>query len=196
MHEELFIEFHTRWFYLPAIITVAFLFSYLGVHECYKKIRSFYAVLDDEQKTVYMEIRKEREKTYWSALLQGCFVAILYILMTTFTCGKSKAIYHLLSDIFCIILTTTYFVYLLKEKKKVMLIDGDLDDAQEKKWIDIYRCMQRSFWSYFLIGLLFSGFVFSLLDILTPPIRVCVHHHHNKKQNINNKKQNINKKNQ
>jgi hypothetical protein len=55
-----------------------------------------------------------------------------------------------------------------------MLIDGEMDETQEKKWITIYRCMQRRFHSYFLIGLLFSGFIFSLLDILSPPVRICV----------------------
>ena len=174
MSEQVFIEFHTRWFYLPAIITVGFLFAFTGVKDCYKPIKEFVKSLDNDQKQVYNEIRKERENTYWCALMQGCFMAILYIIVATLTCGRSKPIYHLISDILCIVFTTTYFVYILKEKKKIMLIDGDMDETQEKKWIVIYRCMQRKFHSYFLIGLLFSGFVFSLLDILSPPVRVCV----------------------
>lgn len=174
MSEQVFIEFHTRWFYLPTIITIAFLFAFVGVKDCYKKIKEFINMLDDDQKKVYNEIRKERENTYWCALMQGFFIAILYILMTTFTCGRSKSLYNLISDVMCIIFTTTYFVYTLKEKKKVMLLDGDMDEIQEKKWISIYRCMQKSFWSSFLMGLLISGFVFSLLDALSPPIRICV----------------------
>ena len=174
MTEQVFIEFHTRWFYLPAIITVGFLFAFMGVKDCYKPIREFVQTLDNDQKQVYNEIRKERENTYWCALMQGCFMAIIYIIVATLTCGHSKPLYHLVSDILCIVFTTTYFVYILKEKKKIMLTDGDMDEAQEKKWITIYRCMQRRFHSNFLIGLLFSGFVLSMLDILSPPVKICV----------------------
>lgn len=174
MSEQIYIEFHTRWFYLPAIIALAFMVASLGIHHCYKDIKEFVKILDEDQKKVYNEIRKERENTYWCAIMQGCFIAILYILMTTLLCGRSKSIYHLVSDVVCIILVTSYFVYTLKEKKKIMLIDGDLDDKQEKKWITIYRCMQKSFWGHFLTGLLFFGFVFSLLDIVSPPVRVCI----------------------
>lgn len=189
MSEEILIEFHTRWFYIPTIITVAFLFAFISVKDCYKKIREFVGMLDNDQKKIYNDIRKERENTYWCALMQGCFVAILYIIMTTFTCGQSKPVYHLISDILCIVFATTYFVYTLKEKKKIMLIDGDMDDAQEKKWIEIYRCMQKSFWSSFLMGLLFSGFVFSMLDILSPPMKICV-----REKNQQQKKKPTNKK--
>lgn len=186
---QVFIEFHARWFYIPAIITIAFLFAFAGVKDCYKKIRQFVQTLDNDQKKVYNEIRKERENTYWCAMMQGCFIAILYIVMTTFMCGRSKPIYHLISDILCVMFATTYFVYILKPKKKIMLVDGDMDDAQQKKWVDIYRCMQRSFWSYFLIGLLFSGFMFSLLDIISPPIKVCVNpKKQNKKQKVSKSK--------
>lgn len=171
---EVYIEFHTRWFYIPTIITAAFLFASVGVHTCYKRIRSFAASLDDDQKKVYAEIRKERMETYWCALMQGCFVAIIYIIFTTLMSGHAKPVYHLISDILCLVFATTYFVYTLKDKKKVMLLDGDLDDAQEKDWVGIYRCMQKTFWSKFLMGLLVSGFVLSMLDILTPPVRVCV----------------------
>lgn len=174
MSEQVFIEFHTRWFYIPTIITVAFLFAFMGVKDCYKTIREFVKMLDDDQKKVYNEVRKERENTYWGALMQGCFIAILYIILTTFTCGQSKSIYNLISDVLCIVFVTTYFVYTLKEKRKIMLLDGDMDETQEKKWIEIYRCMQKSFWSSFLMGLLFSGFVFSLLDAFSPPIRICI----------------------
>lgn len=175
MSQQVFIKFHTQWFYLPAIITIAFIFAFFGVKDCYKTIKEFTKMLDDEQKQVYDEIRKERENTYWCAMMQGSFMAIIYIIVSTLTCGgRSKPVYHLVSDILCIVFVTTYFVYILKEKKKVMLIDGDMDEKQEKKWISIYRCMQRGFWSHFLIGLLFSGFVFSLLDIMSPPITVCM----------------------
>lgn len=173
MPEQIFIEYHTRWFYLPAVIAVAFLFAFAGVKDCYKPIREFVKSLDNDQKQIYNEIRKERENTYWSALMQGCFVAILYIIVSTLTCGCAKPIYHLVSDILCIVFTTTYFVYILKEKKKIMLTDGDMDETQEKKWITIYRCMQRKFNSSFLMGLLFAGFVLTMLDTLSPPIRVC-----------------------
>lgn len=176
MTEQVYIEFHTRWFYLPTIIALAFMVASLGIHHCYKDIKKFVKILDDDQKKVYNEIRKERENTYWCALMQGCFIAILYIIMTTLLCGcgRSKSVYHLVSDVLCIILVTSYFVYTLKEKKKIMLIDGDLDDMQEQKWITIYRCMQKSFWGHFLMGLLFFGFVFNLLDIISPPVRVCI----------------------
>jgi len=174
MAEQVYIEFHTRWFYIPTMITIAFIFAFVGVKDCYTKIKEFVKVLDNDQKKVYNEIRKERENTYWCALMQGCFVAVLYIIVSTFTCGQSKPIYHLISDILCIVFVTTYFVYTLKEKKKIMLIDGDMDETQEKKWITIYRCMQKNFYTYFLFGLLLSGFVFSLLDIISPPMMVCV----------------------
>lgn len=182
MPEQVFIKFHTKWFYIPAIITIAFIFAFIGIKDCYKDIRDFVKILDNDQKKVYNEIRKERENTYWCALMQGCFVAVLYIIVTTLTCGQSKAIYHLISDILCIVFVTTYFVYILKEKKKIMLIDGDMDETQEKQWIKIYRCMQRSFNSYFLMGLLFSGFVFSLLDIISPPVMVCLNSKSRKQQ--------------
>lgn len=187
--QQVYIEFHTRWFYLPTIITTAFLFASVGVHACYKKIRSFAANLDDDQKKVYAEIRKEREGTYWCALMQGCFVAILYIVFTTLTCGHAKPVYHLISDIMCLVFVTTYFVYTLKDKKKVMLLDGDLDDAQEKQWVGIYRCMQKTFWSKFLMGLIVSGFVLSMFDLMTPPMRVCVkqQQQQKKKQKTTNK---------
>lgn len=174
MSKELYIEFHTRWFYIPAIITIAFLSAFWGVKDCYKNIREFTKALDEEQKKIYDDIRKEREQTYWQALMQGCFVAVIYIIFSTLTCSQTKPMYHLATDILCLVFVTTYFVYTLKEKKKVMLIDGDLDDAQEKKWISIYRCMQKQFWSFFLMGLIFSGFLFSLLDLVSPPIRICV----------------------
>lgn len=173
MSNEIYIEFHSRWFYIPAMITIAFLVASFGVKDCYKRIRGFMNILDEDQKKIYMEIRKERENTYWCALMQGCFVAILYIIMSTLTCS-SKSLYHLISDILCLIFTTTYFVYTLKGKKKIMLIDAEMDETQDKKWVEIYRCMQRNFWSYFLMGLLVSGFVFSMLDILTPPIQICI----------------------
>jgi len=182
MPEQVFIKFHTKWFYIPAMIAIAFIFAFVGVKDCYKKIREFVKVLDNDQKKIYNEIRKERENTYWCALMQGCFVAVLYILVATFTCGQSKSIYHLVSDIMCIVFVTTYFVYTLKEKKKIMLIDGDMDETQEKKWITIYRCMQKNFHSYFLFGLLFSGLVFSLLDIISPPVMVCVNPKRRKQQ--------------
>jgi nitrate/nitrite transporter NarK len=174
MPGQVFIRFHTQWFYIPAIITIAFIFAFVSVKDCYKKIKNFVKMLDDDQKKVYSEIRKERENTYWCALMQGSFMAIIYIIVSTLMGGRSKSIYHMISDILCIVFATTYFVYTLKEKKKVMLIDGDMDEKQEKQWITIYRCMQRQFWSSFLIGLLFSGFVFSLLDILSPPVMICV----------------------
>lgn len=174
MAEKVFVQFHSRWFYIPAIISIAFMFAYIGIKDCYKQIKSYVAMLDDDQKKVYNDIRKERESAYWCAMMQGCFIAILYIMFATLTCGKSKSVYHLISDILCIILTTTYFVYILKPKKKIMLLDGDMDEQQEKKWVGIYRCMQKSFWSYFLIGLLTSGFLFTILDIIMPPMTVCM----------------------
>lgn len=177
----IFIQSNSRWFYLPAVISIAFIFALVGIQDCYKQIREFVNTLDNDQKKDYFVIRKERQDAYWSAMMQGCFVAILYILFATFTAGKSKTVYHLISDISCLIFTTTYFAYILKPKKGTMLLDGDMDMQQEKKWIGIYRCMQRSYWSYFLYGLLTAAFLFCLLDIATPPRSCLIPINRNKK---------------
>ena len=174
MSEQIFIEFHTRWFYLPTMIAIAFLIASASVIHCVKQMKDLYKSLDEDQRKIYKEISKEREKLYWCALLQGCFIAILYIIMTTMTCGVSKSLYHLVSDVLCIILATAYFVYTLKDKQKFLINEAELDENQDKKWFTLYRCMQVSFWGHFLMGLLFSAFIFQMLDIVSPPIHVCI----------------------
>lgn len=156
-----------KFFYLPLVLAFGFLGSYTGVHQCYGRIKSLKESLEPKELALYKQVEQERKNVYFTATLQALLVVIAYIIFhLMFGCQTSP--YYFLSNILCLFLGSTFLFYTLMTKKKSMILDANLSPDETKRWYHVYLCMQESFWSGFVWGLLVSAFLMMLLDALLP----------------------------
>lgn len=184
------------WFYLPAILSIAFLAGFYGVRRCYSKINDFRAHLKGSQLDLYDKITRERRQIFFSSLFQGLLFVLVYISFSFFYGGKD--VYHFLTDIMCILLGSTYIFYIITPKTCSMLDDADLSNEDVRKWYDVYQCMEQSFWYSFLMGLVVGGLILHIIDVCVisssyPPDIILVRAQSDQKKK-KNKNKNINKK--
>jgi hypothetical protein len=173
INDKIFIEPRPRWFNLPLVIAFGFLSGYLGHAACLKGLRSFEDRLTECQKGLYHEIIKERQHIFWCSLLQGVMIAILYVGCSVLLLGRSFG-YSLMGEVLAIIVGIGYLLYIVTDKKKNMLLDGNLDSEDVKDWYRSYQCMDKQFHLYFIMGFLLMGVLLYMIDIISPPYRVCV----------------------
>lgn len=155
------------WFYLPAIISIAFLAGFYGIRRCYSKISDFRSHLDGNQLELYDKITRERKQIFFSSLFQGLLLVLVYIFFSFFYGGKD--VYRFVSDILCVLLGSTYIFYIIYPKTCSMLDDAGLSNEDVRKWYDIYQCMEQSFWYSFLMGLVVGGLILHIIDIFSCP---------------------------
>jgi hypothetical protein len=186
------IRYNDTWLNLPLMIAGGFLIGMTNYHACLARLHKFQSDLDAKEQKVYQEIIQERKQTTISSFFLAVLIAAVYTLCAIFLYNKSLD-YHLFSEILAIILSLTYFVYILSVKKKSMLVDANLSTEEIREWYNVYVCMERQFHLYFLYGFLLVGGVLMFIDILNQPVHCTyVHFDTNMKKKLRKKK--VNKK--
>jgi hypothetical protein len=166
------VDIHARWFYLPLVLSVAFVCGYGSLSPCYQSIDKFVQGLDDKQKKLYEEVTAERYCIFRNAVTTAIFFAFLYALFSILMGCRNW--YHFSSNTLLIIMASMYLIYKIAPKKKSMLIDGELSSKDSKDWMQVYECMDSSFWTSFVYGLIGSAVILLLLDIASPPRRMAI----------------------
>ena len=129
------------------VIAVGFIFATISTC-CLSStyIKDFYLNLTEEQRKIKDEISLERLKIYINGILLGCVLAaIMYMWIQPK--GKAR-----LCVLLSIILSTSYFFYILSPKSKYMVSYLNSKE-QQKQWIKIYRQMQYNYHLGFLFGM-------------------------------------------
>jgi hypothetical protein len=114
--------------------------------------------LPNELQPVYKSIVKERVQIYYTGYFLGFILSVLFILYNVYV---KKEKYNALSLV-CIIITisflTNYFFYILSPKKNWML-DNIKNPEQTKAWLKMYKGMQSTYHSGFVLGIISMGFL-------------------------------------
>jgi len=166
------IETRSRYFYLPAVLTIAFLCAFGATGNCFRRIRDFETTLQGDQLSVYQEISRERRNIFYRSIFVGLLFVIIYILFSSLA-RQGGSLYHLCWDTLCILCASIYLFYTISFKKKHMLSDVNLSTEEVRKWYAIYRCMEENFWRSFIVGLLASGAFLVIIDCILPPTTIC-----------------------
>jgi hypothetical protein len=166
------VDIHARWFYLPLVLSVAFICGYGSLSPCYQSIDKFVQGLDDKQKKLYEEVTSERYCIFRNAVTTAIFFAFLYALFSILMGCRNW--YHFSSNTLLIIMASMYLIYKIAPKKKSMLIDGELSAKDSKDWMKVYECMDSSFWTSFVYGLIGSAVLLLIFDIASPHRRMAV----------------------
>jgi hypothetical protein len=167
------VEARARYFYFPTILVIAFIAGFSSQKHCYSRITRFKDTLDTQERGLYEEIVKERRKATITSLLLGIFISFFYITMLCLY-GVNRDFYHIISDVSCILLASIYIFYHILPKKKSMLTDANLSNDEVKKWFNVYKCMETSFWKMFAIGLVVAIWFMTAIDLFFPPPTLCV----------------------
>jgi hypothetical protein len=162
-----------KWFYLPLVLSIGFLSSYMGVHTCYGKIKKLESSLSPSEKELYKEVQFERRDIYFKAMIQSLILVLAYVIFHKLVMC-SESMYYLGSNILLLFLGGTYLFYTLLPKQKSMILDANLSNEETKRWYQVYLCMQDSFWRMFVAGLIVSSFVLLLLDSFSPKATMMV----------------------
>ena len=113
--------------------------------------QAFMNTLNEEQKHIYMEIKKERLQLYLQGLVLGCVLAMMSLFLLSSKSPLTRiCVFSVLG------LGSAYVYYSLMPKKKWML-DYIETNEQSKAWLDIYQEMKRRSIVGGLLGI--SGFV-------------------------------------
>lgn len=113
--------------------------------------KNFMNTLNEEQKKVYMEIKKERLRLYLQGLALGCVLAVISLFLTA---KKSPLTRVCVFTIFG--LGVAHLYYSLMPKSKWML-DYIENKEQASAWLDIYQEMKQRGMVGGLLGL--AGFL-------------------------------------
>lgn len=143
------------WFYLPTVIASGFVAAHIGAYMCKKELKNIRESVDGE---TYKKVVNERKEVYFNALIKSIVVAILYLLLVRLTHKKNN--YHLSADVLCIVLTFSFLFYLLTSKKHTLL-RGD----NTSEWLASYYCMEKHYWTWFILGAIVSSSVLYLHDV-------------------------------
>lgn len=169
--DRVFIEMRPRWVNISILITAGFLFGFASSSACMKQLDTLQANLDPPQLQLYESIKKERCQIFSSSLATGFLFAFIYTIISFYLLNR-RACYPVFCESSCIILATTYFLYILSFKKKNMLLDANLDIPDTQKWFRVYQCMQQQFHIYFILGFIIVGFFLQMVDIFSPPVLI------------------------
>lgn len=156
-----------KWFYLPLVLALGLIGSYSGIHQCYGKIKALKKSLEPKELVLYKQVEKERKNIYFTATMQALLVVVAFILYHLFF-GCQTSPYYFMSNILCLFLAGTFLFYTLMGKDKSMILDANLSPDETKRWYHVYICMQNSFWSGFVWGLLLSALLLMILDASSP----------------------------
>ena len=111
--------------------------------------------LSHKEKIIYEEVINMRRNIYYSGLLIGVIIALMFLYLT-----KSNNYYYKIFTAISITFFINYFYYILYPKPLYML--EILDTHKENvAWLKIYRYMQLRYHLGFLFGLCFAFFLFN-----------------------------------
>jgi predicted Co/Zn/Cd cation transporter (cation efflux family) len=168
----LLVDVRSRWFYLPMVLAIALISGYSSLSPCHKDIDRFVQSLNEKQRELYSEIKKERYNIFQSSIMTAIFFAFLYTIYTILM--GCHHWYHFFANLLLIVLGTVYVLYMVTPKKRCMLKDGQLTVKETEEWSDIYQCMSSHFWVSFMYGLVGSIALFVLIDIIAPPHKMAL----------------------
>lgn len=136
---------------VSCVVGLTLLFSslYMSVLKQDKQIfYDFNSLLDDDQKTVYKKIIQERTTAYFTGVILGCTLAILYTVYTPKKDNKNPLCMFL-----AIAYLTKLFVYRFWPKSPLMLYSLKTKD-QTDAWARIYEEMKRRYQMSLFVGFL------------------------------------------
>jgi uncharacterized protein YacL len=141
---------HSSYCLLSFALIGASIFTMLGCKSCDPFI-AYEESLDENQKEIYANILREREKIYLYGLILGILLSSLYLYFS----NKSYVKYNVC--IFTsIILVTQYLFYMLYPKTHYML-EFMKNQDQVNKWLEVYKTMQNRYYLGGLFGI--AGFL-------------------------------------
>ena len=110
--------------------------------------------LSPKEKIIYEEVINNRRNIYYSGLILGVIIALMFLYLT-----KSNNYYYKIFSAVAITFFINYFYYILYPKTLYML---EILDTQKENvaWLKIYRYMQLRYHLGFLFGLCFAFFLF------------------------------------
>ena len=110
--------------------------------------------LSPKEKIIYEEVINNRRNIYYSGLILGVIIALMFLYLT-----KSNNYYYKIFSAISITFFINYFYYILYPKPLYML---EILDTQKENvaWLKIYRYMQLRYHLGFLFGLCFAFFLF------------------------------------
>lgn len=135
------------WFYLPTVLAAGFLMATIGTYQCKKELTKIRHSVDED---TYNKVIHERKMIYKQAIAMAILLAILYLICITM-CKNNKSMFQIVSDVLCIVLGFTFLFYMLSTAKYTMLTPENT-----KEWLASYTCMQKHYWNFFTIGIVFS----------------------------------------
>lgn len=113
--------------------------------------------LSPKEKIIYEEVINNRRNIYYSGLILGVIIALMFLYLT-----KSNNYYYKIFSAVAITFFINYFYYILYPKTLYML---EILDTQKENvaWLKIYRYMQLRYHLGFLLGLCFAFFLFKCI---------------------------------
>jgi hypothetical protein len=109
------------------------------------------AALSPEQQVNYREIILRRRNLYLTGFALGIVLSILVMMMR----GQTREGYGWQDAclVTAILFLTSYFYYMLSEKPQLLVVELQ-DEAQRKKWAEVYRVMSTTYHTGLLLGVL------------------------------------------
>tara|TARA_B100001093_G_scaffold511642_1_gene579933 strand:+ start:598 stop:1032 length:435 start_codon:yes stop_codon:yes gene_type:complete len=137
--------------YIYFALTIAFLFATLATTFIDFDIKNdLVSHLKPHEVRMYNESKRIRLMIYYQGLFFGVLLALLYLFM-----DRKKNMYVATTIVFVV----NYFYYILYPKPFYMI--EILDNKMENMaWLKIYKYMQYRYHIGFLLGLVFSHFLF------------------------------------
>lgn len=152
--------------YLYFSLTIAFLFATLATTFINPNIKSdLTSQLTNHELQMYKKITSFRARIYYEGLLLGIIISIFYL----FIFYKSKYFHLNIFVALTITFVINYFYYMLYPKPFYMLQILD-SNSENVAWLKIYKYMQFRYHLAFLLGLIFSFFLY--ITIINYNIRI------------------------
>ncbi len=140
---------------LSLVFLIAAVYKFVSLDkELYHK--DFVDLLTEEQLKKYKKIVEERKSICFEGYGMGLVVGIILVIFNVYQ--KKRKLTRL--SMACIVASTMfivqYFYYILYPKSDWILLHLNTDE-QKKKWLDIYRVMQRSCHEGVALGIAGAG---------------------------------------
>lgn len=132
------------------ILAVGLIFASLFTIFTPEKItlqRNFMALLSEEQKAKYIEIKKERLHIYLMGFVIGILLAFAIVLYL------KKSLFTNVCLVGAIVFIFNYFFYVLYPKSSYMITE--LDDREDREaWLEMYKHLSMMYHVGFVVGVL------------------------------------------
>lgn len=124
-------------------------------------MKDFENTLDEEKKTIYSKIIKERKKLYIQGYVIGLLFAFLFLYVTKYlnTFSKQRGSFW---GAIAILFIIQYFYYIISPKSMFMIEILD-KNSERKAWIRVYRHMTLLFHISFIFGIIGTVFLFKIV---------------------------------